>query len=288
MKKNLLILFLGFFLGFIFSLYLIPKDSTQKTSQLNLEKQSDLIAKDLAEYIEINDHEQKLKKADELLGKVMMLFLANISIHFNQNIKDYFDMPVSYRLEKDKYEIPKKDIETIEEIEAEPDTDNKSSYKENPIPLYEIANEELRRPFSRLNKLVLSTPYKYLKESTLLTDPTQMMKLNGDFMGKIHYLAGKNKGEVHDLLLSINLIEGEKGLSGNYFSEISFNGVPSSTNRGNGGNAHISVNGDKKREVLLKTSPNSFIQLILSERNELRGNYYDDDEYKGIVILERT
>lgn len=50
-----------------------------------LAKFQELTAADLEEYYRLKTAEDKYKKADEILGKVMAIFLADLGLHASQN-----------------------------------------------------------------------------------------------------------------------------------------------------------------------------------------------------------
>lgn len=94
MTKILICVVLAFSVGFISSRYI--SNSKTKTSEadssaeqcLNLtDAKANLISisqKEYQEYTQIKDLKQKYEKADELLGKIMLLFLADVGFRLQK------------------------------------------------------------------------------------------------------------------------------------------------------------------------------------------------------------
>jgi hypothetical protein len=75
------------------------KESSQKAAELNQKVQS-LSKINLEEYVGLKDQREKYLKADELFGKVILLFLADLSFHMNKSVQDWANQPPEVRREK--------------------------------------------------------------------------------------------------------------------------------------------------------------------------------------------
>ncbi len=64
------------------------KKTAEKAKQLE-EKINTLSEINLEEYVTLKDQKERYLKADELFGKVMLLFLADLSLHMNEKVKEW-------------------------------------------------------------------------------------------------------------------------------------------------------------------------------------------------------
>ncbi|MCO4795306.1 MAG: hypothetical protein KC493_16425 [Bacteriovoracaceae bacterium] len=53
------------------------------------EKMKKMTSIDIEDYVSLKNQKEKYLKADELLGKVMLIFLADLGLHLNKNINDW-------------------------------------------------------------------------------------------------------------------------------------------------------------------------------------------------------
>ena len=75
------------------------KESSKRANELNQKVQS-LSKINLEEYVTLKDQREKYLKADELFGKVMLLFLADLGLHMNKSVKDWANQSPEVRREK--------------------------------------------------------------------------------------------------------------------------------------------------------------------------------------------
>lgn len=292
MKKTIGTFTFGIAVGLTLAYYLnVQPDQTKQSNLKVVTSAGESLSLELNSYVKLKDAEEKYKKADEILGKVMTLFLANVSIHFDQRVKKYFDSPVATRT-KAEQETPKyRDVEKSKmahEIPAPEDNDKEQGiYTSINLPFQSIENEELRGPFVRSRHQVINKPFMYFKNAKAATSKKIADEFTGEFSGVILALGGKNEGETYDVLLKVNLQHVGEKIVGTYFSELSRGGKPFSTNKGNGTNNHIKQSSSKK-EYLLSTSPNSYMQLFKRDSNQYYGSFYSNDEYVGVVVINRN
>ena len=85
------------------------------------ENNADEIALDLQDYVRLQNLEDKYKKADEILGKVMLLYLANIAARLDEPSTAYFSKPHEERThlpEKVRDDSEEKEIAKVERPEV--------------------------------------------------------------------------------------------------------------------------------------------------------------------------
>jgi hypothetical protein len=237
---------------------------------------------DLLEYTKLKTMKEKYEKADEILGKIMLLFLANIHLEMNKEVKDYFSsnkrpilkdhLPkvISFG-EKKKTKVIISPYERLEKVQA-------------------IAIEDEK--FSMINKKTamfnLKSPYKTFKNAKPATRLEEIFAVYGKYAGELYITKGKNKGKIDTVTLDIKFEQIGNKINGTYFSELKRDGVAYSTKRGRGDNNQIRLVKSPKEHLLIQMSPNSFIQVSpLSDSDVLIGRFYDDDEFRGLVKLDR-
>ena len=218
-------------------------------------------------FAEAKDPSEKLRAAEELYGKMMVLFLANLGLELQKNT------PVSHVAP----EIAEKSQVTAPAV---PDVVMKTEC----APCAQTVAAEKKKEEKRL-----TTPEKFsASKYPSKLDPV-IRKMRGVFVGKLTYFAGSRRGKIDGALIEVDLIEKEGSLDGaiNVILTDEDN-KPYSRNRGRGGNKTIRYN-EKDRMVYVEASPNSFFAFRAREfdRSEVSGEYYEDNAMVGKTLLFR-
>lgn len=236
---------------------------------------------DLEEYIHLKKSEEKYKKADEILGKIMLLFLANIQLKLKPEVKDYFTKGERSSV----HEVI--DSKTVEEINPKQIDSIQNNITQMIVPLI-IENPEFEQVAKNVEKTLIKNPYLYYKKAKAVEDLSKLKFLKGKFEGEVYLTKGKHKGSTEKIILDINFYHEAGKIKGEYLSQLFRDGQAYSTNRGEGGNTQIREVEHNFSQVLIETSPNSFIHLeIINGQDFYVGKYYDDDEFVGLVKLYR-
>jgi hypothetical protein len=287
MKKIILGFILGLIVGSL-SVYLLNsapvKETADSTKAFSSAAQN--LKLELNDYVRLESSDEKLRRAEEILGKVMILFLANIAIHFEPETIDYFDAPKSIEVAV-KAPLPSNTIEIETPPKENPPTISKLNYIDS-----ELSMDNLPRHFEGklgfLSKSTLKEPFKYFSSAKAINSAAIYNKVSGLFKGDLYILRGKMKGFVDQVILDIDFqVEPEK-LKGTYELSLSRDGVPYSVNRGRGNNRQVKTLDSKNGEILLEASPSSFLQVYPVGDSELFGNFYDNGKFLGIVRLVRN
>jgi hypothetical protein len=119
----------------------------------------------------------------------------------------------------------------------------------------------------------------------------ELKKILGRFEGRLYFTAGTRQGKTDSVLFLVDLQqEGRsKTLKGSVHVILTDeDGKSYSRNVGNGGNKTIKYAAGE-RMVYIEASPMSFFAIKASEfnKNEIRGDYYDDNKLVGRTILFR-
>jgi hypothetical protein len=277
-----------------------PQKGTSNSIKLNqkiesLEKQIEhLKAKtqsiadnDLTKYLNTQDADQKLKQANEIFSKIMLLFLADLGLHLNNQVKELTEKPPKLNEEKkfDKDLIPAKASSKVvrdEEEKEAPELSNFEGHDFEKPPLYRQAK-----------KFILTEPRKKFYESKYDNKmDRKFQRIQGTFTGRLTFFEGKNKGRTDEVKLEIDFKrKGNRkkiGVAGTSLVELSKHGEPYSVNRGRGDNRVVKSNSNDPKSIYIEVEQNAFFQVQWKNNgNTLYGNYYVDDKYIGHVNLRK-
>jgi len=283
---KIIVPFISLFIGLIIGAKFFSRTETIKQIQIQAEIKTKKNEKsfinaatnisniDLLEYTKLKTMKDKYEKADEILGKIMLLFLANIQLEMNKDVKKYFSS--TDRLE---LEIEQEKIEPLKVI-TNP-YGNLSKEK-----LGEIENEDFADIESKTSNFNIKQPYAFFKNAKPVTELKDIFRVYGKFEGELYITNGKNKGVIDSVHIDIKLMQVGNKLKGDYISELRRSGVPYSTNRGSGENNQVKLVNKPKKHILLEMSPSSFIQIFPNNESEtIIGRFYDNDGYIGLVRL---
>ncbi len=304
MKSKIILSTLFFIVGLFSGAHFFSKTIRVKEFQnisastsnegINLKKLERSIQKltddDLIEYAQLTEMKAKYEKADEILGKIMVLFLANIHLEINKNVKDYFVHNKRPKL-KTLPSHPLSETTNLKKTNIGPEVITDPFKDWDKSHFNKIESEEFEIVEIKTSKFELKNPYQFFKSAKDAKSIKELGLISGKFEGDLYITKGKNKGKIDKVVLDINFHQERNKLIGQYFVEISRDGKPYSTNRGSGDNGQAKIVKKPKRHYLLEASPNSFFQVFPeSSRNNqsnLFGKFYDDDEYIGLVKLYR-
>jgi hypothetical protein len=242
-----------------------------------------LTEKDLEEYYQLKTEKEKFAKADEILGKIMTIFLADLGLHASPAAID-----ASHR----------RFTPAPDEIPAAPDVRANNRVMAPPPPAPPPQGAENKGPGSHewrqleshlanaredseadplLKKLQLTDPSAVISSSSRLTNPTLIRQLNGTFAGNA---AVKYNGQDHQwqvtLELQGSLAKGQ--LTGTSRFVLTENGHNFSTSNGKGSQSAYHEIPDDPSTILLQAAPNVLMQLyFINDLNQLGGNVYRRD-----------
>lgn len=221
-------------------------------------------------YAEASTPEAKLKAAEELYGKMMILFLANLGMKLQEN------RPVDL-LEEAKFPDPVKEKEACatalpQKLECAPCN----------CPSAQTAKAAPEKK---------TTPGETFRRSPYLSSMTPVLRnMRGQFHGKLSHFAGSRKGKVDQVLIDVNLSQKERQLYGGIGVILTDeeSNTPYSRSQGNGGNKSIRFD-EASQTVFVEASPNSFFAFRAREfaRNEVNGEYFVDSVLVGKALLYR-
>jgi hypothetical protein len=232
----------------------------------------------------------ELARAEEYYGKAFLLFLSSIGMKLNvsqntqlqqvlKNPKDYIEQTKVSTETHIEAEVPTVVVQDTQTVIDEQAAENNSQQVQD--------SEEKSNLLSRAKKFEIENPVNYLETSKAMgAKDQQLLKVNGQYKGKLYILSGKRKGEIHQIDLNIAYtLEAGKKPDGQYYLELSRDDGPYSTTSGSGGNEDIRLNPKDPRAIILNASPSSFFHFANAE---LRlANFYDGGKKMGVAVFKR-
>jgi hypothetical protein len=272
-----------------------PGDEFKERFEALQGKMQKISNEDFQEYLSLKDKAEQYAKAEEILGKVMMLFLADLGIRMSKS-----DIEKVARMASAPASAPEPPPAPAPPTLSPPDT-NELPKSPHPAPavagppwpaaqekkLPEVHSREDARAF--LKTVALDNIFGAVKSSKPL-DPAALTFLNGNWGGRI---AMDAEGDPSmRLRLEINGVR-ETG-SGEYKITVTSGKDSKSVTSGKGSFKDFrSADGSTVQAVIVRSTPTSYLQLYSTARGDmLIGNFYREksaDEYvkAGSVILER-
>jgi hypothetical protein len=280
--KKFLLLILIFSAGFLVGK--LTHKSTPPTTQSSfpvIEKKAFLIAdKELRNYAMAVEARAKLKAADELYGKVVLLFLADLNLHL--------DLPQEPKETKwtELDHSPKANEALAKEGELDP----------SPFTQFKQTTHDLREKFEKmeekthkektLSQLKKVEVYKLAKYSSKITK--EINKMMGEFKGDLKIQTGKNKGQTHSVHLVFDFVMDQKKLEGQSRIELSNEkGEIYSSSTGEGSNQSLLQSKDNPSLIFIHCSPDTFLAINLETFPKLIAEYYESDEFRGTANLKK-
>ena len=280
--KKFLLLILIFSAGFLAGKF--SHKSTPPTTQSSLpviEKKAFSIAdKELRNYAMAVEAREKLKAADELYGKVVLLFLADLNLHL--------DLPQEAKETKWTEEIQASKTEVSPKKEGELDPSPFTQFKQTAHELrekFEKMEEKTEKDKSQ-KQLKQIESYKLAQYSTKLTK--EVKKMMGEFKGDLKIQTGKNKGQTHSVHLVFDFFMDQKKLEGQSRIELTNDkGEIYSSSTGEGSNQSLLQSKDNPSLVFVHCSPDTFLAINLDTYPQLIAEFYESTEFRGTAKLKK-
>jgi hypothetical protein len=242
------------------SFFFYKKPEPPKTSEEVISKFRDLSENEGRNYAEAKNAEEKLKAADALYEKMMMLFLAELALNMRP--------------------IHKVDPAMIDQVIPKEETLAESSNSSQVFPPTQMAeiNKKLTPSLKSLQEY---------KESSLVTKlDRRSRKVIGTFEGTLHHTYGAHKGRVDRVSVTLDFTQTKNNEIDGTASVILSDpdGYEYSQASGKGGNSSLRIHPTQNDLVFIDASPTSFMSLNTSN---LRGTFTDKGETIGTIILRR-
>ena len=258
---------IGLILGAAISalvLYKKPEAVTSTPSDQIVSKFKDLSENEARRYAEAKTADEKLKAADALYGKMMIIFLADLAL----------------KLEP---------IHQVDPVMAQQTLKEPVEVIDNPIPTttstVATAPAQSEKPKDKLTtEAKFQTAYRNSNHAKTLDRRTKRML--GVFEGTLRHTQGKDRGRVDSVMISMDFTQVKKDTLDGSSSVILTDPTGKEYSRGssNGGNGSLRLHPDDEDVVFIDASPTSYISLSVSK---LRGTFVDEGRIIGNIQLLR-
>lgn len=230
-----------------------------------------LIDHEAKNYALQRDADAKLKAAEELYGKMMVLFLANLSLKSTHQF-----VPAEKAVVKNT--SPK--TQFTEEYESDPVVEPKDS----PV----VMGKETLPPTKTPIKQTPQQIYDQFRSAHYIDSfKAKERRLLGQYVGSLLRL--KPKESTDSIRFEFNLVQDGKNLTGETLVTMTDDtGKEYSRNAGNGGNRALKVNPNEPDSYYVDASPTSFFIVSFKHFPAITGNYYEKGVNIGKVILRKT
>lgn len=236
--------------------------------------------------------QESLDEAKKYYGKAFLLFLTNIGVMLSSNQTQELNTLMTNPKDYQRESFPKDNEKTASsntEVVILPDYLSNKPFQEflkkQNIKIDHIDDKNL---VNKNSNFVLKDPGVFYVRSKFIKSYQQISPLNGLYAGKLYLFSGKDKGETHDIEMTIEFNqksenENEKDqIDGNFNLKISEDGNIYSNSRGNGGNGDVRMN---QNSLIIEASPSSFFHFEQSSINT--ANYYDNNQLIGFARFRK-
>lgn len=265
--KYILVAIVSLFVGY----YLHPVFNATPQPKENIQPFKKFIEKEAKKYADLQDAEAKLKAADEMYGKMMMLFLAELGLMASPS------QPVTNQVCPSVEKETPADAAVVND-EAKTDASEALNLQNEAASIAKKADA----PKNDGERWVKFASSAYI-ENFSRKDRRLMF---GAFEGQMRHLP-PNQQRVDTISMQFNLQQiGQKIEGDTLVSMVDPSGKEYSRSAGNGGNKSIKK-GDTENSYYVEASPTSYFLLDLSKFPRVTGQYFERGKLTGNVMLRK-
>lgn len=298
MKKNLIGLFpIIFASGFLVGKFWNSQSHNLKSFSANetdvQKKIRSLTEKEILEYYQLKSDSEKLKSADDILGKMVLLFLYDLGIKLQPATQDL----ILSQIQNQKSGVDPHDVDSSSSPHTSP-SQNTAKLVSSRWQDFEILRSQINddADASRfLEKVSIKDFSETLKLAKNFANRTgQINYLNGNFYGKAQVIRN-NKSAQWDIEMSIMGDLGKGKLHGQVSIKMIENGKVFSQSRGNGTLKEIKEFESESDAIIIRAAPSTYFQLYyLKNQDAFIGNVYANESEEesliriGTISLKKT
>jgi len=263
--KYLVTLIAGLISGYM--LYPAFNSSAVKT-KLPEEKETKLqnfIDQEAKAFAVLKDADAKLKAAEAMYGKMMILFLADLGLKSSH-----------------QFVAASGPAAQAEAVESE---------KIDPLPTSQSAVESLIEKKEKVAKIEKQTDQQryddYRSAHYIEEFKNKQKRLLGQFVGT---LRRQKPEERYDIVrMEFNLVQEDKKLDGGTLVTMTdHEGKEYSRNAGNGGNRALKANGKEVDSYYVEASPTSFFMISFKKYPRISGQYFEKGKLIGTLEMKKV
>lgn len=259
--------------------FLYPAFHTQtKTINLSHEKVGqfqEFVNKEAKDFAVLETAEDKLKAAEVMYGKMMVLFLAHLGLKSNYDFKPAAIVAKTEMAPEKK--IPEEAM-ISEKVERSSNLGTRDAYADEVKSKPKVENKTDQERYEQYR---MSQYIEKFDEKT--------KRLLGSFRGTLKHEGSKNDGRVDSVLMEFNLHQEDDKVTGDTLVVMADpNNVEYSRNAGNGGNRAMKSSSQDADSYYVDASPTSYFLINLKNFPEVTGQYYERGKLIGNVNLRKT
>jgi hypothetical protein len=293
--KTILLLAIGILLGsYMLPGIFRPIQPEVRSGELWRDKFKSITETDIAEYYRLKTLEERYKKADEILAKIMMIFMADLGIR----VSDETLAQAKNRLKPSVN--PATPAPSLPSNAPAPRDEKSAAVEKAPVENW-ISAEKLRENVRSereatdfLEKVKIDNLDESIKSSSFFTNQTETLDvLRGNFYGSGDVtIANKARHWEIEMYFHATMVNGV--LRGATSSKLSEDGKVFSNQKDTGQIRHLREFTSGSEAVLVKVAPTTYFQIYyIKAMDSLIGNIYrrrSEDEsfvYVGKLSLRR-
>lgn len=259
------------FAGYIVYPLLNPAPAIPETSKNKFES---FINEEAKAFAMIQDADAKLKAAEEMYGKMMLLLLAELGVKSQHQLK-----PV----------IPS---EPLADVNSQVKADQKIPSSDLSLSPVTSPIAESSSPKKNIRKDKLTEEQEWKRYSTtpfMESIKGKDERLIGRFEGTMTHETVPDTGRVDLVMMHFNLFQNNKEIEGDTLVTMTNpEGKEYSRNSGDGGNRAIKGIADERDSYFVEASPSSYFLLNLRFFPQVSGKYFNKGKFVGNVQLRKT
>lgn len=301
MIKNILLVLAAFGAGFFVNQMIkqpVHSDNSVQCENLSTAKDNLILISqnEYLEYTKIKDLKQKYEKADELLGKVMLLFLADIGFkatHVTANDLEVKALEPESTAHKDESVKPLEAVPTAPApvVAAVPPAPSSEGLKGKSELIRKLRSQ--KQINEALDKALIENP-KVAVASGNPVEQRQMKVIEGSFVGEIKFF--DKKREPRNLNWDLVPNYQEKPITTEFHLRMFGGGQGNSEASGKGELRHVSMLAEDPYGYMVETcGGDCYLQMYYNTvHDQFYGNYYESSkkdskkfERVGLINLRR-
>lgn len=263
--KYLGVLLLGLLIGYLLS---PNQKATLPPEQLN--DFQGLIDHEAKNFALQKDATAKLKAAEELYGKMMILFLANLHLKSTHHYVAP-EKPVIVEEKNPKTIAPKEEPLKVEESSSPAEINSATAA---------VANQ---KPAKKTDQQI----YDEFRSAHYVENfRAKQRRLLGHFTGTLN--RAKPKRSEDTIRFEFNLVQEGDRLSGDTLVTLTdAEGKEYSRNAGKGGNRTLKIVPNQRDMYFVDASPTSFFMISFKHFPQITGSYYERGEFIGKIDMRK-
>jgi len=273
--KAFILLLLGLVAGYFLYPAFHSQPKTIKISNDNLGEFKDFVEKEAKEFALLETAEDKLKAAEAMYGKMMVLFLAHLGL---KSTHEFRPAAIVAKVEPIQKSANPKEVALADKREPLP----------LPAPRDDYVDNREKAKLKEENKTDQEQYDQYRMAQYIDKFDIKAKRLLGSLRGTLKHDGSKNEGRIDSVLMEFNLHQHGDKITGDTLVVMADpNNVEYSRNAGNDGNRAMKSSPQDADAYYVDASPTSYFSINLKSFPEVTGQYFERGKLIGTVYLRK-